>query len=61
MGLFKKVIIANEVAIYSGAVFNGANRNRSTRRNINLFLTMLLVGFWHGTGWTLLHHQQFLA
>jgi len=40
MGLFKKVIIANEVDIYSSAVFNGANRKRSTKRNINLFLTM---------------------
>ena len=52
MGLFKKVIIANEVAIYSSAVFNGANRKRSTKRNINLFLTMWLVGLWHGAGWT---------
>ena len=47
MGLFKKVIIANEVDIYSSAVFNGANRKRSTKRNINLFLTMWLVGLWH--------------
>ena len=134
MGLFKKVIIADEVAIYSSAVFNGAdqgltltffeswvgsisytmqlyfdfsgysdmaiglgrmfgiklpmnfnspykatniidfwrrwhmtlsrflrdylyiplggNRKGPTRRQINLILTMLLGGLWHGAGWT---------
>ncbi len=30
----------------------GGNRRGTTRRNINLFLTMLLGGLWHGAGWT---------
>jgi len=30
----------------------GGNRNGTTRRFINLFLTMLLGGLWHGAGWT---------
>lgn len=30
----------------------GGNRHGKTRRYINLFLTMLLGGFWHGAGWT---------
>lgn len=30
----------------------GGNRKGPVRRYINLFLTMLLGGFWHGAGWT---------
>lgn len=30
----------------------GGNRRGNTRRYINLFLTMLLGGLWHGAGWT---------
>lgn len=30
----------------------GGNRNGKARRYINLFLTMLLGGLWHGAGWT---------
>lgn len=30
----------------------GGNRCGSFRRSFNLFLTMLLGGFWHGAGWT---------
>jgi hypothetical protein len=30
----------------------GGNRCGSVRRSANLFLTMLLGGFWHGAGWT---------
>ena len=30
----------------------GGNRNGEVRRYINLFLTMLLGGLWHGAGWT---------
>lgn len=30
----------------------GGNRKGTTRRYLNLFLTMLLGGFWHGAGWT---------
>lgn len=30
----------------------GGNRNGPTRRYVNLLLTMLLGGLWHGAGWT---------
>lgn len=30
----------------------GGNRKGSSRRYVNLFLTMLLGGIWHGAGWT---------
>ncbi|REL25207.1 MBOAT family protein [Thalassotalea euphylliae] len=30
----------------------GGNRHGNTRRYLNLFLTMLLGGIWHGAGWT---------
>jgi D-alanyl-lipoteichoic acid acyltransferase DltB (MBOAT superfamily) len=30
----------------------GGNRRGRTRRYLNLFLTMLLGGLWHGAGWT---------
>ncbi|MEZ5493488.1 MAG: MBOAT family O-acyltransferase [Pseudomonadales bacterium] len=30
----------------------GGNRKDKTRRHINLLLTMLLGGLWHGAGWT---------
>jgi alginate O-acetyltransferase complex protein AlgI len=30
----------------------GGNRRGSTRRHVNLLLTMLLGGLWHGAGWT---------
>jgi D-alanyl-lipoteichoic acid acyltransferase DltB (MBOAT superfamily) len=30
----------------------GGNRRGTVRRYLNLFLTMLLGGFWHGAGWT---------
>jgi D-alanyl-lipoteichoic acid acyltransferase DltB (MBOAT superfamily) len=30
----------------------GGNRKGRARRYLNLFLTMLLGGFWHGAGWT---------
>jgi len=30
----------------------GGNRKGPTRRHVNLFLTMLLGGLWHGAGWT---------
>ena len=30
----------------------GGNRKGGTRRHFNLFLTMLIGGFWHGAGWT---------
>jgi alginate O-acetyltransferase complex protein AlgI len=30
----------------------GGNRKGTARRYLNLFLTMLLGGFWHGAGWT---------
>jgi hypothetical protein len=30
----------------------GGNRKGKTRRYINLFVTMLLGGLWHGAGWT---------
>lgn len=30
----------------------GGNRLGAPRRYVNLFLTMLLGGFWHGAGWT---------
>lgn len=30
----------------------GGNRRGETRRYINLFITMLLGGLWHGAGWT---------
>lgn len=30
----------------------GGNRDGSTRRYINLFITMLLGGLWHGANWT---------
>ena len=30
----------------------GGNRNGKTRRYINLLLTMLIGGLWHGAGWT---------
>ena len=29
----------------------GGNRKGPARRHVNLFLTMLLGGFWHGAGW----------
>ena len=32
----------------------GGNRKGPARRNINLLLTMLLGGFWHGAGWSFL-------
>lgn len=32
----------------------GGNRCGSFRRSLNLFLTMLIGGFWHGAGWTFL-------
>lgn len=32
----------------------GGSRCGSFRRSLNLFLTMLLGGFWHGAGWTFL-------
>jgi hypothetical protein len=30
----------------------GGNRHGATRRHLNLMLTMLLGGIWHGAGWT---------
>src|SRR5690606_3785885 len=50
----------------------GGNRNGPARRYLNLMLTMLLGGLWHGAGWTfvlwgglhglyLMLHQAFLA
>ena len=50
----------------------GGNRVRPWRRPINLFLTMLIGGLWHGAGWTfvawgalhgamLIVHQRFAA
>jgi len=30
----------------------GGNRHGTTRRYVNLFITMLLGGLWHGAGWT---------
>jgi D-alanyl-lipoteichoic acid acyltransferase DltB (MBOAT superfamily) len=30
----------------------GGNRKGGARRTVNLFMTMLLCGFWHGAGWT---------
>jgi D-alanyl-lipoteichoic acid acyltransferase DltB (MBOAT superfamily) len=30
----------------------GGNRRGRTRRYVNLFITMLLGGLWHGAGWT---------
>jgi len=30
----------------------GGNRHGNTRRYVNLFLTMLIGGIWHGAGWT---------
>lgn len=30
----------------------GGNRNGNTRRYINLMITMLIGGLWHGAGWT---------
>ena len=30
----------------------GGNRKGKTRRHINLMLTMLLGGLWHGASWT---------
>jgi alginate O-acetyltransferase complex protein AlgI len=30
----------------------GGNRKGTTRRYLNLFVTMLLGGLWHGAGWT---------
>jgi alginate O-acetyltransferase complex protein AlgI len=30
----------------------GGNRKGGARRHVNLFLTMLLGGLWHGAGWT---------
>jgi len=43
----------------------GGNRKGPARRWINLFLTMLLGGLWHGAGWTFLAwgglHGLFLA
>ncbi len=32
----------------------GGNRKGKARRHINLFITMLLGGFWHGANWTFL-------
>lgn len=32
----------------------GGNRKGPTRRYVNLMITMLLGGFWHGAGWTFL-------
>jgi D-alanyl-lipoteichoic acid acyltransferase DltB (MBOAT superfamily) len=32
----------------------GGNRYGAARRYVNLFVTMLLGGFWHGAGWTFL-------
>ncbi len=32
----------------------GGNRCGRVRRSLNLFLTMLIGGFWHGAGWTFL-------
>jgi len=32
----------------------GGNRKGRTRRYVNLLVTMLLGGFWHGAGWTFL-------
>lgn len=32
----------------------GGNRKGATRRYLNLFITMLLGGLWHGAGWTFL-------
>ncbi len=32
----------------------GGNRHGALRRYVNLFVTMLLGGFWHGAGWTFL-------
>ncbi|MBR2179460.1 MAG: MBOAT family protein [Selenomonadaceae bacterium] len=30
----------------------GGNRRGEIRKNINLFVSMLLIGLWHGAGWT---------
>jgi D-alanyl-lipoteichoic acid acyltransferase DltB (MBOAT superfamily) len=30
----------------------GGNRKGSLRRNVNLMVTMLVAGIWHGAGWT---------
>jgi len=30
----------------------GGNRHGETRRHVNVFVTMLLGGLWHGAGWT---------
>lgn len=32
----------------------GGNRQGDGRRTVNVLLTMLLMGFWHGAGWTFL-------
>lgn len=43
----------------------GGNRNGKIRRYINLFLTMLIGGIWHGAGWTFVFwgvlHGTYLA
>lgn len=43
----------------------GGNRNGEARRYLNMFLTMLLGGLWHGAGWTFIVwgalHGSFLA
>ena len=43
----------------------GGNRKGATRRYLNLFLTMLLGGLWHGAGWTFIAwgalHGAYLA
>ncbi|EGU60156.1 membrane bound O-acyl transferase MBOAT family protein [Vibrio nigripulchritudo ATCC 27043] len=33
-------------------IYLGGNRHGEMRRRVNLFITMLLGGLWHGAGWT---------
>ncbi|WP_439519956.1 MBOAT family O-acyltransferase [Hydrogenophaga sp.] len=33
-------------------IYLGGNRHGKTRRYVNLFLTMVIGGLWHGAGWT---------
>ena len=46
-------------------IFLGGNRKGAVRRYVNLLLTMLLGGLWHGAGWTFVIwgalHGTFLA
>ena len=55
MGLFKKVIIADMLSPWVKDYLYipmGGNRHGEIKKMRNLFISMLIIGLWHGAGWT---------